>query len=154
MSNPPAIVLEPFRPEDQAEARALILAGLAEHWGFLDPTRNPDLDDIAASYADGTFLVARRAGRIVGTGALLPRQDGVAEIVRMSVAGDLRRQGIGRLILQELCRRARQQGFRRVILETTATWHEVIAFYLRYGFHVTHYQDGDVYFALDLQEPE
>ncbi len=144
------IIIAPFQPADQQEAKALILDGLVGHWGWLDPTKNPDLDDIAASYAGGVFLTARQAGRLVGTGALLPRGEETAEVLRMSVAADVRRQGIGRLILEQLCQRARESGVRRIVLETTHTWREVVAFYLRFGFHITHYTDGDVYFALDL----
>jgi putative acetyltransferase len=146
----PTITLHTFQPADQAAVKDLILTGLTEHWGTLDPTKNPDLDDIAITYAGATFLVARNGDRIIGTGALVPRQNGEAEVVRMSVAADCRRQGVGRMILQELVCRARQAGCRRVVLETTGTWQEVIAFYLRFGFTITHYQSGDVYFALDL----
>ncbi|HEY3725020.1 MAG TPA: hypothetical protein VGN59_16840 [Acidimicrobiia bacterium] len=32
-----------FAPGDQGAVRALILEGLAEHWGTLDPSLNPDL---------------------------------------------------------------------------------------------------------------
>lgn len=144
------IRITPFQPADQAEAKALILDGLVGHWGWLDPTRNPDLDDIAASYAGALFLAARQAGRLVGTGALVSRGEGTAEVVRMSVAADLRRQGIGRMILARLVQQARSSGIRRIVLETTDTWQDVIQFYLRFGFRITHYQDGDVYFALDL----
>lgn len=144
------LVFSAFSPTDQQEARSLILAGLGEHWGFIDPARNPDLEDIAASYAGAVFLVARLDGRLVCTGALVPRGEEAAEVVRMSVAHDLRRQGIGRQMLTRLVEQARQGGFRRIILETTATWQEVIDFYLDYGFTITHYQDGDVYFNLDL----
>ena len=52
------VVIRPFRPEDQAAAKSLILAGLEAHWGFLDPTRNPDLDDITSTYAGATFLLS------------------------------------------------------------------------------------------------
>ncbi len=147
---PAAITILPFQPTDQAEVKALILSGLAEHWGALDPHLNPDLNDIAASYENATFLVAWQAGRIVGTGALVPRAPGTAEIVRMSVRPDVRRQGIGGLILERLIGRARSLGCTKVILETTATWHEVIAFYLQNGFYITHRSGGDVYFALEL----
>ena len=42
--------------------RSLILDGLQEHWGSVDPTLNPDLDDLAATYAAGRVLVADRRG--------------------------------------------------------------------------------------------
>ncbi len=144
------LTLQPFCPADQAEVKSLILAGLFDHWGVLDPTKNPDLEDIAAAYAGATLLVARLAGRIVATGALVPRGEGVAEIVRMSVARGQRRRGLGRSILIRLVEQARRDGLHQVVLETTDTWQEVIAFYLDFGFHITHYAGGDVYFALDL----
>jgi len=144
------ITLHDFQPNDQAAVKDLILAGLAEHWGTLDPSKNPDLDDIAITYNGAVFMVARYQDQIIGTGALVPRQDGTAEIVRMSVAADWRRQGIGRRILQALVDRARLAGFRRIILETTETWQEVIAFYLSFGFRIIRYKDGDVYFVLNL----
>ena len=94
--------------------------------------------------------VARLEDRIVGTGVLVPRGDGVAEIVRMSVARTLRRCGLGREILARLIDQARGTGVKKTILETTETWSEVIAFYLTNGFRITHHQDGDVYFEMRL----
>ncbi len=61
------IILQPFCPADQAEAKDLILTGLVEHWGTLDPTKNPDLNEIGVTYRGATFLVARLAGRMVAT---------------------------------------------------------------------------------------
>lgn len=147
-----SILLAPFQPSDQSAVKALILAGLVDHWGKLDPTLNPDLNDIAVSYKDALFLVAKQGGQVVGCGALVPRDARTAEIKRMSVAAELRRQGLGRQILAALCEEAKARGFRRVILETTKTWNEVIAFYLSFGFRITHYRDGDVYFVLDLKK--
>ena len=112
------ILIRPFRPEDQAAVQGLILDGLVEHWGFLDPTKNPDLDDIASTYADGTFLVAWQGDDLVGTGALVREADGVARIVRMSVATHLRRRGIGTLILERLCGEAQAAGYAQIVLET------------------------------------
>ena len=147
-----SITIRPFRPTDQAQTRKLILAGLKEHWGTLDPAFNHDLKDITKSYAEAVFLVAEdtKTLRIVGSGALVPRGEGVAEVVRMSVAKPLRRVGLGTRILQSLIDHARALGLQQIILETTETWTEVIAFYQRFGFRITHHQDGDVYFAFDL----
>jgi len=116
----------------------------------LDERKNPDLVDITESYAPGTFLVAWLDGKIVGTGAFIPHSDTIVEIVRMSVLKRLRQRGIGRQILDELCRRAYQEGYKIAILETTRTWKDVITFYRKLGFQMTHDTDEDVYFALDL----
>ena len=150
MNQPQDITILPFQSEYQAEVKNLVLAGLAEHWGTLDPTKNPDLNDIGRSYAQGIFLVAWQNNQIIGTGALLPFSNDTAEIVRMSVVAGVRRKGIGRKILQQLCERAKCDGYKRLVLETTETWYEVIEFYKQFGFQITHYLDGDVYFTLDL----
>ena len=146
------IEIMPFRPVDQEPVRALILAGLKEYWGFLDKSKNPDLENIVESYQNGTFLVAWLNHEIVGTGAFIPRSAESIEIVRMSVAKHLRGQGIGGKLLHELCSRAYQRGYKRVTLETTTTWERAIAFYKTFGFQITYYADGDTYFALDLQK--
>lgn len=138
----------PFQPENQTAVRSLILDGLAEHWGQLDPRKNPDLNDIATTYAKAHFLVAWDENTIIGTGALVCRTVDTAEIVRMSVSRKVRRQGIGRMILEQLIAKAKEEGVNRITLETTETWQEVIAFYLSAGFHITHCQDGDVYFEM------
>lgn len=144
------ITIRSFQPSDQEAVKQLILDGLVEHWGFLDSTKNPDLKDIYTHYSGAVFLVAWSEDQIVGCGALVPRQPGTAEIVRMSVNRFYRKRGVGTRILNELLHKAKEMRIHNVILETTSTWHEVIAFYIRNGFHITHYQDGDAYFEYIL----
>lgn len=139
--------IRPFTPHDQQSAKALVQAGLGEHWGWIDETLNPDLNDIAASYAAGVFLVGEIDGVIVATGAYVPEGDDTVQIVRMSVRSDARRGGLGRRMLGALLARAQAAGYRRAVLETTETWGEVIAFYLANGFEITHHANGDVWFA-------
>jgi putative acetyltransferase len=131
-----------LRPEDHAAVRALILAGLRDHWGELDETLNPDLDDLAASYRTGRTLVVVERGRIIGTGTVVPRDGEVPKIVRMSVDDGSRRLGVGRRIVDALLATARAWGATAVVLETTAAWDEVVAFYVRCGFRVTHHEEG------------
>lgn len=146
------LIIERYTPADQSAAQALILAGLEERWGTLDPSLNPDLSDIAASYATGVFLVARLAGRLVGTGALTLESEGVGRIVRVSVARAHRRRGIGARILQALLDEARARGYHTLVLETTETWDDAIAFYLRHGFRIVARRHGDVHFAMALAQ--
>ncbi|BCX05682.1 MAG: hypothetical protein KatS3mg053_3620 [Candidatus Roseilinea sp.] len=144
------LIIARFTPADQPAARTLILAGLQERWGVLDPSLNPDLDDIAVSYAEGVFVVARLAGQLVGTGALLPEGERIGRIVRMSVARRHRRCGIGARILQALLDEARARGYHTIVLETTETWDDAIAFYMQHGFRIVARRDGEVHFALTL----
>ena len=145
------IEILPFKPENQEAVKSLILAGLGEHWGFIDPTKNPDLDDIAKSYRDDVFLVAWEKDKIIGTGALIQRTSETAEIVRMSVRKEYRRMGIGRQLLSNLIEKASRLGFNQIILETTETWQDVVKFYLNFGFQITHRQNGNIYFSLNTQ---
>ena len=147
------VLIRPFREEDQAPAKKLILNGLSERWGWLDPRKNPDLEDIRSYFAEGVFLLAEHRGEIVGTGGLLQGGEGRAQIVRVHVAEHVQRQGLGSLILSKLCEKAMELGCQRVFLETTESWEDVIRFYESNGFHITHYTDDKVYLAkqLDVQ---
>jgi putative acetyltransferase len=147
-----AITIRPFQTNDQPAAKALILAGLTARWGQLDPTLNPDLNDIAHSYANATFLVACLNDELIGTGALVPLDATTAEIKRMSVTAKYQRQGIGRLLLDHLLKQARADGYHHIQLETTATWQQAISFYQKAGFVLTHFADGDAYFSLELSQ--
>ena len=144
------MVIRPFRRSDEAAARRLILDGLRERWGELDEAKNPDLDDIANSYADGRFLVACLRDEVIGTGALILEAAGVGRIVRMSVARSRRREGVGTRMLEALLEEARAGGYRRVVLETTATWEDAIAFYRWHGFRRVAVRDGDAHFVREL----
>ena len=149
--------VRPFEPRDQHAARRLILEGLGAHFGHIDESMNPDLDDIAASYASAVFLVAERGGRVVGTGALTPEPDGSAgptrlgRIQRMSTAADHRRRGVGSAVLRTLLAHARERGYSAVILSTVERWDDAVAFYTAAGFRITHRTgDGDVHFIMRL----
>jgi len=146
------IKILPFHPDDQDEVKGLILSGLKDHWGSIDFTKNFDLNDIFENYKEDVFLIASIEGKIIGTGALVRRPNECAEIVRMYVLKKFRRSGIGKRILNQLVDTARNLGCKQIILETTETWEDVIAFYLDYGFRITHYEDGDVYFILNLDD--
>lgn len=152
MSAPAAIVIRPFRAADQPVVRALVLAGLGDRFGTIDETRNPDLDDIAATYLapGGAVFVAERAGAIIGTATLTT--DGW--LVRMSVRRDARGAGLGRRLVAVVLAEARARGFADVRCETNDDWWDAIALYQRCGFVETDRHGGDVYFRCDLTAPQ
>ncbi len=143
--------VRPFAAADQPAVRALILAGLADHWGALDPALNPDLNDIAGWYGelDGHTVVAETAGEIVGAGTIHRGDDSTtAVLVRMSVSGAHRGRGIGKRLVRELVAAARSQGYARIECETTDSWQDAISLYLKCGFAIIDRRDGDVFFRL------
>jgi GNAT superfamily N-acetyltransferase len=131
-----------MQPDESAAVRSLILDGLREHWGTLDPALNHDLDDLAVADGDRLVLVAMDGSHVVGTGTIVRRDEGCAEIVRMSVDARHRRAGIGRLLVDELIAAARNWRVERLVLETTAAWMDVVRFYERCGFTLTHFDEG------------
>ena len=133
-----SIIYRRFEAHDQVAARQLILNGLGEHYGFIDETRNPDLDNILENYiaTGATFLVAQLNEQIVGTGVLLEEEPNVGRIVRMSVDHAYRRHGIGKNMMLHLIEVARQRGYTQVRLETNNDWYDVIAFYTSLGFSI------------------
>ena len=126
--------------------RALILAGLGDHFDHVDPTLNPDLDDITASYLvpGHGFLIAEVDGKLAGTGAL--RIDGDAgQIVRVSVDRQFRRLGIGRALVAALLAAASARGLSRVWMETNDDWHDAIGLYRGCGFRPFDHRDGCIF---------
>ncbi len=143
------IAIRPFRVEDQQKVRQLILDGLREHFGIINKELNPDLDDIAASYAGDLFLVAEQASVVVGCGALIYEGDGISRVQRMSVLQNLRRQGIARAILERLIAGARTRGYWRVVIET-GFWEDSVGFYTSWGFFETSRDPWGPNMAFDL----
>jgi len=85
-----------------------------------------ELDDVA------THAVARDpAGRVVGTGRVVVRGDGVARVGRMAVAAEARGAGVGAALLGVLEAAAADAGCRRVELHAQA---HAIGFYRRAGY--------------------
>jgi GNAT superfamily N-acetyltransferase len=148
------VAVERYSDADRDPAREVVLAGLEEHWGALDPDLNRDVDDLGAAYADGVVVVARVDGAVVGVGVIVHAGSEVAEVKRMSVLRAHRRRGIATAVLDALVAIARQWRCRVVVLETTTSWTDAVAFYQRAGFTHTHDETGpfgsDSHFRLGL----
>jgi ribosomal protein S18 acetylase RimI-like enzyme len=147
----PPTRIRAFAPGDQTSARASILEGLREHWGRLDPSLNPDLDDISASYiAPGhVFLIAEIGHALAGTGALIV-EGATGQIVRVSVSPLWRRHGVGKTLVAALLEAARARGLVRVWMETNDDWKDAIGLYRRCGFQEFDRRAGCVFMAVDL----
>ena len=83
----------------------------------------------------GAFLVIYAAGKPVAGGGLKRDDDGVAEIKRMYVVPEARRQGLGRRLLEALEDRARELGYARIRLDTGDRQPHAQAMYQRAGYH-------------------
>ncbi len=146
-----ALKIRPFHPQDQSAARQLILEGLGGHFGYIDETMNPDLDDIWQHYvaAGSAFVVAQVGGLLVGTGALI-REGENGRLVRMSVRQSHQRQGIGRKLVQHLIQKAHEQGYKRLLVETNHDWFDAIGLYESCGFREYDRDAESVYLELTI----
>lgn len=85
----------------------------------------------------GLFLVARRARHLVGGVGLRSISDPAshyAEVKRLWVRPDLRREGVGLLLMREIERHARDLGYRTLFLETGPAQPEALALYQSNGW--------------------
>jgi GNAT superfamily N-acetyltransferase len=149
------LTIRPFRAADQEAARWLVLAGLKDHFGFIDETMNPDLDDIQAHYVDPGhhFVLAEIDGQIIGTGALIEEGPRTGRLVRMSVDASYRGRGIGKRVVMYLADVARERDYTRLVTETNDDWYDAIGLYRACGFETAGFRDGDIHLWLDLTAP-
>ncbi len=141
-----------FESSDQSAVRELILEGLAEHFGQLDPSLNPDLLDIQGSYIrrGHLIIVALLGGQIVGSGGLVGETSATGRIVRLSVASKFRRSGIGHAIVRYLIAEAQKMGLTRLVIETNKDWMPAIKLYEKFGFREYRRDQGCIHFTLGL----
>lgn len=142
-----------FRPTDQDAVRRLILEGLGEHFGFVDKSANPDLDDIQANYVDcgAFFFVAQEKDEIVGTGCLLRESETEGRIVRMSTAKSHRRTGVASRLLDAIVHEARDCGMESIVIATEPHWADAVGFYQSKGFVPYGRDDVDIFMRLKLK---
>ena len=154
LANQQDVLIRPFRTEDQAEARDLILRGLGEHFGIIDESKNPDIDDIKATYLRGgsEFFVAELDGRIAGTAGLVFESATAARIVRMSVDAACRRRGIASALVATCKLAAQRHGAQDLRVFTEPHWVDAVGFYLSQGFVQYGSDDEDIHLRLPLDK--
>jgi len=85
----------------------------------------------------GAIMFALHEEDIVGTCALLMRDDGDVELVKMAVAPSFRGRGIGRLLTLQTIDRAKALGARKIVLATSPRLLVANVLYKSLGFKTT-----------------
>ncbi len=144
-----SLQVKPLDKANAAEAQAIIEAGLTQHWGVYDPSYNLDVSDLVTHY-DDRMLTFWLDGEMVGTGGWIVLSEETVFFVRVSVLEKRQGQGTGTQIMALLEKHVAQLGFKYAELETTTDWTNVVRFYQKIGYTITHEQDEDTYFRKQL----
>lgn len=79
-------------------------------------------------------IVAYENDQAAGCGAIRKYDDDSAEVKRMYVVENKRKNGIASLILNELEKWARELSFKRILLETGINQPEAVSFYKKHNY--------------------
>ncbi len=130
-----AFEIREYRGGRDAEIAALILSIQNDEAGLdLTIDEQPDLRDVAASYAEGGFWIAVDGDRIVGTIGLLDL-NGRGVLKKFFVEASYRgRSGPARAMFESLLNRASDLDLIDIVLDTPAIASRSHSFYMRWGF--------------------
>jgi GNAT superfamily N-acetyltransferase len=115
---------------------------MGEYFGELDTRFETGFDSTGALESAavmmnapiGTFVIAERAGDVVGGGGVQFLDERTGEIKRMWISPTARGIGLGKRLLTRLEQEAASAGLSRVVLDTNEALAEAIAMYLRCGY--------------------
>jgi putative acetyltransferase len=134
------ILIRPERP-DHPQVRAMLAELDAYLASLYEPEANHILDVDALLAPEIDFLVAERAGQLIGCGASrrMPGEadtsgEAYGEIKRMFVAPAARGLRIGQQLLGTLEQRLRAADLTLALLETGSDQHEAVRLYERGGY--------------------
>jgi DNA-binding MarR family transcriptional regulator/GNAT superfamily N-acetyltransferase len=127
-----------IEPPDSADAASCLEQygrELMERFeGGYDPGKTRSASPGELTPPAGCFIVARLDGEPIGCGALKIGTDGIGEIKRMWVKGEVRGLGVGRRIIEALEEQARKYELSILRLDTNRALKEAQALYRTCGY--------------------
>ena len=129
------VTIVPFRRAHAAAFKALNLAWIREHWAP-EPEDLHALDHPQANIINkgGYIAMAVAEGEVVGTCALIKRDETTYELAKMAVADAAKGKGIGQLLGEAVIAKARELGAERLYLESNTILRPAISLYRKLGF--------------------
>ena len=120
------LVIRELKAEDAAAAAEIEYQSFPDPWsqnGILDTVSNPST----------VCLLAEKAGKAVGY-LFAYRAGDEAEIARIAVAGEQKRQGVGKSLMRTLEEIGKKKQIRRLLLDVRESNREARAFYEKMAF--------------------
>lgn len=88
---------------------------------------------------------------IVGTMALIPREEGVYELNKMAVRKDLRGKGIGHQLINFIIHYAKENNYKSLILYSNSVLKNSIHLYNKFGFKKINSEGNTPYKRSDIK---
>ncbi len=148
--------------EDIPVLRELFEAGMHEGQVHINDT-GADIEQLDAAYfapeAQGGFWVAIRNNEIAGMIGVQRADDSVAEVRRLRVRPQYRRQGVATALMSHAIRFCREHDFLKVVLDVRVERIAAIQLFEKFGFYLSRINDHQgrktLDFFVDLySEPE
>ncbi|MCC3156146.1 GNAT family N-acetyltransferase [Hymenobacter sp. 15J16-1T3B] len=155
-TSPASVDILPYEPAHQAAFRALNEEWITRYFALEDLDRRM-LDDPEGYILrpGGYIFMARHAGAIVGTCALIKEHDGVYELAKMAVTPAAQGLGIGWRLGQAAIAQARTIGAHEIELLSNRKLAPALSLYRKLGFveaplPASEYQRADIRMVLAL----
>ena len=102
-----------------------------------------NLNQFTAPY--GGLFIAQIEGKTIGCAGFRQNSQEIAEVKRMYVKPEYRRQGIGRALLQTVINQTRNIGYKKLRLDTACFAKQAQALYHSFGFQkIPPYLESDI----------
>jgi putative acetyltransferase len=144
--------------QQYAEAFERLNRAWLEEYDLLEEGDLPHLQRPQETILDqrGEIFFAIRGGESVGTCAVILREAGRVELVKLAVTSEVRGQGLGRRLVEKAIEWARQHAATTVVLLSSTRLKDALRLYERLGFKTrplptdVGYATADVYMELRL----
>lgn len=100
---------------------------------------------------DGYIFFAIYKNSVVGTMALIPRENGVYELNKMAVNKELRGNGIGNQLINFIIDFAKKKKYKSVILYSNSVLKNSIHLYNKFGFKKINIESNTPYKRSDIK---
>lgn len=99
----------------------------------------------------GFIFFAINNSEIVGTMALIPREEGVYELNKMAVRKDIRGKGIGHQLINFIIHYAKENNYKSLILYSNSVLKNSIHLYNKFGFKKINSERNTPYKRSDIK---
>ena len=151
--DPPFVTIETASIDDQGILKQLFEDGRLEGHTHVGDT-GVDLNEIETNYlntdTNSGLWVAKHKTQVVGMIGVKLISDDRAEICRLRVRNNFRRQGIGTLLMEQALKHCSTLGFLKVSLDVRIERSPAIAMFNKFGFALARTRDIDGKKLLDF----